>query len=110
MNSSRAYRTLLRLYPNDYRARFAAPMQYAFDRESEERRLLGGPVFLRFLLREISGLLIGIAVEWIAKATTDKSIRGRSLPDIRMMRPPGVPRELWFAGMSLNTLEGHERD
>ena len=110
MNSSRAYRTLLRLYPSDYRARFAAPMQYAFDREAEERRLLGGAVLLHFLLRELTGLVTGMAAEWIAKATTDRSIRGRSLPDIRMMRPPGVPRELWFAGMSLNTLEGRERD
>jgi len=40
--------------------------------------------------------------EWIAKLTTSSSVRGRFLPDLRMMRPPGVPRGLWFAGACMN--------
>jgi len=46
---------------------------------------------------ELAGLLAGAAAEWIAKLTTDKSVRGRSLPDLRMMRPAGMPPKLWFA-------------
>jgi len=83
-----AYRTLLRLYPADYRAMFAAEMARAFDQILEERR--GLP------LAELVGIIIGSAAEWIAKWTTDPAMRGRSLPDLRMMRPPGVPKELWF--------------
>jgi hypothetical protein len=102
MNLRRAYLTVLRLYPNDYRAGFALEMQNAFEQAVEERRVRGWPVFVRFLLAELIDLLIGACEEWIAKLTTDKSVRGRCLPDLRMMRPPGVPRELWFAGTCLN--------
>jgi hypothetical protein len=84
----RAYRVLLRLYPADYRAMFAAEMARAFDRILEERRGI--------LLAELSGVITGAAAEWVAKWTTDASVRGRSLPDLRMMRPPGVTKELWF--------------
>jgi len=45
---------------------------------------------------ELAGLLTGAAAEWIAKLTSDSSVRGRVLPDVRMMRPAGMPRELWF--------------
>src|SRR5690242_11040724 len=92
MSAEQIYRTLLRLYPNDYRALFALEMQNAFDRAAGEHRLLGRFVFTRFLLSEFIGLLTGITCEWIAKLTTDGSVRGRCLPDLRMMRPPGVRR------------------
>ncbi len=82
----RAYQTLLKLYPFDFRAAFAAEMLAAFDTLDAQR---GGV--------ELAGLLAGAAAEWTAKLTTDKSVRGRSLPDLRMMRPAGMPPELWFA-------------
>lgn len=98
MSVGRAYRTLVRLYPSDYRALFAMEMQTAFERAVEEHRLSGRPVLIRFLLGEFIGLLSGVLGEWIAKLTTDRSVRGRCVPDLRMMRPPGVLREVWFAG------------
>jgi len=98
MRAEQAYRTLLRLYPSAYRALFALEMQNAFERAAREHRLLGRSVFIRFLLGEFVGLLSGAGGEWIAKLTTDSSVRGRCLPDLRMMRPPGVPQELWLAG------------
>jgi hypothetical protein len=98
MSVGQTYRTLLRLYPSDYRALFVLEMQNAFERTAEERRLLGRPAFFRFLLSEFIGLLSGVGAEWIAKLTTDNSVRGRCLPDLRMMRPPGVSWALWFAG------------
>lgn len=106
MSVEQAYRTLLQLYPSDYRTLFALEMQNAFERAAEERRLLGRPVFIRFLLSEFIGLLSGIGTEWIVKFTTDSSARGRCLPDLRMMRPPGVSRELWFAGAYQSTGQG----
>jgi hypothetical protein len=42
---------------------------------------------------------MGAGREWLAKLTTEESVRGRSLPDPRMMRPVGVTRELWFASL-----------
>jgi hypothetical protein len=103
MDLRRAYRTLLRLYPSDYTALFALEMQNAFEQTAEERRLRSRPVFVRFLLGEFIDLLIGAGAEWIAKLTTDSSVRGRCLPDLRMMRPPGLPWELWFAATCRNT-------
>jgi len=38
-------------------------------------------------------MLTGAAAEWVAKLTTDSCLRGRSLPDRLMMRPPGVSWE-----------------
>ena len=106
MIADRAYRTLLRLYPADYTALFAAEMARAFERAAEEQRAEGRGVFVRFALRELVGLMIGSAGEWTAKLTTDKSIRGRCLPDLRMMRPAGVPKALWFAGARGNAATG----
>jgi hypothetical protein len=81
----RAYSALLGLYPYDFRTAFGAEMLTAFGRVDAERR--GA---------ELTGLLTGAPVEWIAKFTSDRSIRGRTLPDLRMMRPAGMPREMWF--------------
>jgi hypothetical protein len=102
MNVRRTYRTLLWLYPNDYTALFAMEMLHAFEQAAEERRRQSGPAFIRFLLGEFIDLLIGAGAEWIAKLTTNSSVRGRCLRDFRMMHPPGVPRALWFAGACLN--------
>jgi hypothetical protein len=81
----RAYVALLGLYPYDYRSAFAAEMLAAFERVGPERHRA-----------ELAGLLTGAAAEWIAKLTSDRSVRARILPDLRMMRPAGMPRELWF--------------
>jgi hypothetical protein len=105
MNLERAYRTLLRLYPNDYRALFADEMLNTFNQAAAERRQQPRLAFIRFLVGEFIDLASGAGAEWIAKLTTDSSIRGRCLPDLRMMRPPGVPQELWFAGTCLNVSE-----
>jgi hypothetical protein len=83
----RAYRGLLKVYPYDFRAAFEAEMLAAFDRTSPDR-----------CRAELAGLAIGAAREWIAKLTSDPSVRGRSLPDVRIMRPAGMPREVWFGG------------
>jgi hypothetical protein len=99
----RAYRILLRLYPKDYRELFAAGMFDAFSEAAKERREQGWSAFIRFVVTESAGLMLGACTEWIAKVTTDTSVRGRCLPDLRMMRPPGVRRELWFAGADAGT-------
>jgi hypothetical protein len=103
MKFTRAYRTLLRLYPEDYKAMFSAEMLNAFEKATEERRAQGGLILVRFILAELAGLIIGAGVEWIAKLTTDKALRGQCLPDLRMMRPPGVPHEVWFASACMSS-------
>lgn len=97
-----AYTFLLRLYPRDYRAMFALEMRNAFEITANDIRSGGRTAFLRFAVVELLGLAIGAVSEWIAKLTTDKSIRGRALPDLMMMRPPGVTREVHFAGPLLD--------
>jgi hypothetical protein len=76
------YRALLCLYPYDYRQRFEAEMVATFRSERP--------------LAELSGLLAGALREWIAKWTTPAFLRGRHLPDVRMMRPVGVTKQDWF--------------
>jgi len=88
-----AYRALLGVYPMDYRIWFAGEMLQAFESAWAERRR----GTLRFAAAELAGLAAGAAAEWIAKLTTDPAVRGRSLPDGRLTRPAGMPRELWFA-------------
>jgi hypothetical protein len=88
----RAYRMLLKLYPYDFRAAFAAEMLAAFAWVDADRR--GA---------ELAGLVTGAATEWIVKLTSGRSVRGRILPDLRKMRPAGMPRELWFAGVECSS-------
>ena len=85
----RISKALLRLYPYDYRVMFAAEMVDVCEKSAREHVVV-----------ELIGLLFGAAREWNAKLTTDRAIRGRSLPDLRMMRPVGVPKALWFAEAS----------
>ena len=94
----RTYQTLLKLYPTDYRASFAAGMMDTFEKATQQGRLHGRAAFVRLALAELAGLPWGIAAEWIAKLSTDRCVRGRCLPDLRMMRPVGVSRESWFRG------------
>ena len=91
-----AYEILLRLYPRDFRAAFSPEMLMAFERSAVERRAQGTADYIGFAASELIGLVIGAAREWIAKLTTDCSLRGRSLPDRRIMRPPGVPWEAYY--------------
>jgi hypothetical protein len=107
---SRAYQTLLGLYPRDYRDLFGAEMWDAFEKAADEHRRQGWPVFARFVVAEWADLMSGAAAEWIAKLTTDSSVRGRCLPDLRMMRPPSVPRDLWFAGASMGVSQSSAPD
>ncbi len=96
MSTRRIYSALLRLYPRDYAAAFADEMTAAFERACAEHQREGRAALVRFAVSEMAGLLVGAATEWMAKLTTDSSVRGRCLPDLRKMRPAGVPRELWF--------------
>ncbi len=98
----RAYRTLLGLYPRDYRAMFAREMRKTFEITANDRRADGRAAYFSFVAVELIGLAKGVALEWIAKLTTDTSVRGRALPDLMLMRPPGVSREAHFAGAFLD--------
>ena len=94
MTCSHAYRMALRLYPTDYRVRFATEMQATFREALTERR---HPV--RFTIAECGGIIVGAGREWLSKLTTDAAVRGRSLPDCRVMRPVGVTPQEWAAGL-----------
>ena len=78
----RACYLLLRLYPYDYRIWFAAEIRQTLPH--------------RPALREFAALAAGCLAEWIAKLTADPAVRGRVLPDVRMMRPVGITKEDWF--------------
>jgi hypothetical protein len=68
-------------------------MLAALASSAAEYRAKGRAIYVRFALKELNGVLGGAAAEWFAKLTTDRSMRGRSLPDRLMMRPPGVSWE-----------------
>lgn len=99
MRIERVYGLALRLFPADYRARFSAEMQLAFAEAAGDHRGAGTMVWVRFALAELTSLISGIATEWLAKLTSDGAVRGRCLPDCRMMRPVGVTRGEWAGGL-----------
>ena len=96
MHCKAVYRALLRLFPKDYRSWFEAEMLDAFERASREQRAKSRFAYVRFVCVELAGLMMTWPVEWIAKLTASSSVRARSVPDLRMMRPAGVPKEMWF--------------
>lgn len=71
-------------------------MLTAFDRTAGDRRAQSPSAYIRFVLTELAGVRMGAVAEWLAKLRTDRSLRGRSLPDRLMMRPPGVPWEAYY--------------
>ena len=85
---------MLRLYPADYRQRFAAEMHATFREALGERRQ-----GVRFTIAECGSDVLGAALEWFSKLTTDAATRGRRLPDCRLMRPAGVTRQEWAFGL-----------
>jgi hypothetical protein len=128
----RAYDILLRLYPRDYRARFAAEMLATFEEAAEGRRGHGWAVVVRFAIAELFSLLTGVAIEWVGNCAYvvyrsanlirpfslvadwianftlaighfNHSFRGRCAPDLRMMRPPGVSWESFYGARPQRT-------
>jgi hypothetical protein len=80
-------------------------MVRAFQTAAAERRAKGAGVFVGFVLSEWTSLAVGAVAEWIAKLKTDAAVRGRSMPDLRFMRPVGVERDAWFAGADLGRVD-----
>jgi hypothetical protein len=97
-----AYRVLLSLYPQDFRVWFAAEMTNAFEARAGECRARGLAFFLSFAFAEVIGLVKGAAAERAARTATDPAVRARAVPDLRMMRPPGIPRDAYFARVCVN--------
>jgi hypothetical protein len=101
-----AYKILLRLYPADYRASFAAEMVATFEESAEERRGCGWVVFARYALEETTGVVVGAAKEWISRITdiariTSNGTYTYSSADgarrlLEEMRTPWVSRESFF--------------
>jgi len=103
MACARVYSAALRLYPADYRLRFAAEMRATFREALAERRQR-----VRFTIAECGSVVLGAGREWLCKLTADPATRGRRLPDCRMMRPVGVTPLEWGAG--LEWIEDDEDD
>ena len=85
------YQLLLRLYPREVRTSFAPEMADVFADVAEDRRSEGWAAFARFVLEEMSGLLVGAAAAHRA--------RRQRILDLRMMRAPDVPREAYVAAL-----------
>ena len=92
MPVTHVYTVLLRLYPIDYQVLFADEMASAFAEAAADHLTRGPAVFARFVVSETLGVTASLAAEWLAKWTSDRSIRGRYMPDRRTMRPPGVSK------------------
>ena len=78
-------------------------MLTALESSARDSRARGPSAYIRFALKELIGVVMGACAEWIAKLTTDGSLRGRSLPDRLMMRPPGVPWEAYYGDALVET-------
>jgi len=87
------FKRLIAVYPKDHQFRFSNEMALAFEVSASEHLRFGKKAFARFVFEEFTALVFGAATEWIAKWTTDVSVRSRYLPDLRMMPLPWVPQE-----------------
>ena len=98
MLTEAAFAALVRLFPADYRIYLGDPMARTFEQSARDVRKRG-VARVRFVAREFVALAGAIATEWISKLTSDRATRFRALPDCRMMRPAGVARQQWLAGL-----------
>ena len=98
MRAELLFASILRWYPADFRARFETEMlatiglALASSMTAAER--------IACIVREASGLAGGALREWIAKLTVNPIARARTLPDCRLMRPVGITRAEWAAGLT----------
>ena len=60
------FRLLLHLYPRRHRELLGAEMQAVFEQGAQEHRLLGPVAFMRFVLVELSGLVLHAAIAQFA--------------------------------------------
>jgi hypothetical protein len=65
---SRIYAGLLRLYPKAYQESFAGEMSSVFQRLAREYGSDSALGRMRFVMREVTGLLAGAAGAWLARA------------------------------------------
>jgi hypothetical protein len=86
-----------RLYPADFRARFHDDMRTTIDLSVES--IPDGRSRAVWAVREATGLAAGAIREWSAKFVGDPVARARALPDCRYMRPVGITRAEWGAGL-----------
>ena len=61
------YRGLLHLYPASFRTQFLEEMICVFEQRARERSANGKFEFLAFFLTEISSILKGATIMWVAK-------------------------------------------
>jgi hypothetical protein len=99
MPIDRLYRAALRLYPADYRARFGREMRAAFEAAAHDARRRGSREYVAFVVAETMALTGGVCREWMVKLASDPAARARTLPDCRLMRPVGITRSEWIAGL-----------
>ncbi len=99
MRANRIYRAAQQLYPEDYRMRFGGEMYAAFAAAARDARQGGTRGYVIFLMAEVLGLSVGACREWLVKLGADPTMRARILPDCRRMRPAGVTRAEWTAGL-----------
>lgn len=99
MTVERLYAAALSLYPLDYRSRFGAEMRAAFAAAVGDRRGSGRAALFDLLSAEAIGLVLAAARQWLLKLRTDPVSRARLLPDCRYMRPVGLTRAEWAAGL-----------
>jgi len=79
-------------------------MLTAFEEAVTDHHRVGTVASIRFAFAELTALISSIGAEWLAKLTSDQAARGRYPPDCRMMRPAGVTREEWAAGLDATDL------
>jgi hypothetical protein len=85
------YRAILQLYPPEYRALFAAEMTQTFDQAALYHRKRGPGAFPRFAATELTGLLSGLATEWVARWTAQGRYMSSSLEPVNDSNlPPNI--------------------
>jgi hypothetical protein len=61
------YKSLLRLYPEGHKTRFGSEMPVIFEQAAEDHRKEGDIAYILFVAKEVVGVAIGVAMEWLAR-------------------------------------------
>jgi len=90
---------MLGLYPRDFRARFGREISETLKAKLSVARRTGWVTLTCVALAEGGSLFIGAGREWIVKLSSDPVCRARAIPDCSRMRPVGITRQEWGAGL-----------
>ena len=101
---TRAYRQLIRLYPEDIRFAYGDEMAADFEEGLGRGRRRGQAAHAVYVVWRLLVLFCDAAAERVSSLYSHRSFHGRCEPDFGVVRPPNMGKKEWFGLLVVGSL------